>query len=91
MPFRAPAGARLVRIDRASGKPVFGAWPGTDPKAAVIWEVFKPESEARRAMARAAPPTPEERARAIEAQQRAARAQDRARDSDFLQREGGIY
>lgn len=93
VPFRAPAGARFVRIDRGSGKPVFGAWPGDDPKAAVIWEVFKPESEARRAMARAAPPTPEERARqAVEAQARAeATRRDRPRDSDFLQREGGIY
>ena len=93
VPFRAPAGARFVRIDRASGKPVFGAWPGTDPKAAVIWEVFKPESEARRATARAAAPTPEERAQqaAEAAAARAQQRQDRPRDSDFLQREGGIY
>uniref|UniRef100_UPI001576C36D penicillin-binding protein 1A n=1 Tax=Sphingomonas bacterium TaxID=1895847 RepID=UPI001576C36D len=29
LPFRAPAGIRLVRIDRASGQPVYGGWPGT--------------------------------------------------------------
>jgi penicillin-binding protein 1A len=53
IPFRAPAGIRLVRIDRRSGQKVFGAWPDTsDPKAAVIWEAFKPESEPRRSMRR---------------------------------------
>jgi penicillin-binding protein 1A len=83
-PFRAPAGIRMVRIDRASGKPVFGGWPTDDPKAAVIWEAFKPESEPRRA-ARSNEPAPT--AKPTEAPTQAARP----RDSDFLQREGGIY
>ncbi|WP_430983681.1 hypothetical protein, partial [Escherichia coli] len=52
IPFRAPAGIRMVRIDRASGKPVFGTWPTDDPKASVIWEAFKPESEPRRVVHR---------------------------------------
>jgi penicillin-binding protein 1A len=52
IPFRAPAGIRLVRIDRRSGQKVFGAWPTDDPKAAVIWEAFKPESEPRRSLRR---------------------------------------
>ena len=47
-PFLAPPGIRLVRIDRRSGRRVYGAWPGNDPKAGVIWEAFKPESEPRR-------------------------------------------
>ena len=38
----------MVRIDRRSGKRVYGAWPGNEPKAAVIWEAFKPDSEPRR-------------------------------------------
>ena len=48
MPFAAPPGIRWVRIDRASGKPVFGAFPTTDndPKAEVIWEAFQPQTEA---------------------------------------------
>jgi penicillin-binding protein 1A len=83
LPFRAPTGTRMVRIDRMSGRPVYGAWPGDDPKAAVIWEAFKPESEPRRAARRsAAAPTAAPTA--------AARTQA-PRDSDFLQREGGIY
>ena len=52
IPFRAPAGIRMVRIDRRSGQKVFGAWPTDDPKAAVIWEAFKPESEPRRSLRR---------------------------------------
>jgi penicillin-binding protein 1A len=48
VPFRAPAGIHMVRIDRRSGQRVFGAWPTDDPKAPVIWEAFKPESEPRR-------------------------------------------
>jgi penicillin-binding protein 1A len=50
VPFRAPAGIRMVRIDRRSGRRVQGAWPTDDPRAAVIWEAFKPESEPRRTL-----------------------------------------
>ena len=97
LPFRAPAGIRMVRIDRASGKPVFGTWPSDDPKAAVIWEAFKPESEPRRAVRRdIILPNPAAAAAAAAAAAKARAAQDvqqkeTRRDSDFLQREGGIY
>ncbi|MDE8653521.1 penicillin-binding protein 1A [Novosphingobium album (ex Liu et al. 2023)] len=46
-PFIAPAGVRMVRIDRVSGKQVMGVEPGNDPKAGVIWEAFKPDTEPR--------------------------------------------
>ncbi len=48
VPFVAPPGIRWVRIDRASGKPVFGVFPTTTkiPKASVIWEAFQPQTEA---------------------------------------------
>jgi penicillin-binding protein 1A len=49
-PFVAPNGVRMVRIDRSSGKRVFGAWPGDDPKAGVIWEAFKAETEPKRSV-----------------------------------------
>jgi penicillin-binding protein 1A len=83
LPFRAPAGIRMVRIDRGSGKPVFGTFPtDTDPKASVIWEAFKPETEPRRRARRSdVAPTVAPTATATQA----------PRDSDFLQREGGIY
>ena len=36
-----------MRIDRATGKPVFGAFPTSeDPKSDVIWEAFQPQTEA---------------------------------------------
>ena len=97
VPFRAPTGIRMVRIDRASGKPVFGTWPTDDPKAAVIWEAFKPESEPRRAVRRdMIVPDPAAVAAAAAAKARAAQEaqqqqKETRRDSDFLQREGGIY
>ncbi len=47
-PFVAPNGIRMVRIDRMSGKRVLGAQVGKDPKAGVIWEAFKADTEPRR-------------------------------------------
>ncbi|HEY0113476.1 MAG TPA: PBP1A family penicillin-binding protein [Allosphingosinicella sp.] len=94
MPFRAPAGIRMVRIDRRSGRKVYGAWPTDDPKAGVIWEAFKPESEPRRsirrdemAQQRLAQAAPKKAATARARPKRAEAPQD----SDFLQNEGGIY
>jgi len=85
-PFVAPPGVRMVRVDRRSGKRVYGEWPTDDPKSAVIWEAFKPATEPRRTI----------RKEEMEAQQNAeqgnqVRGPDVGTDSDFLQREGGIY
>jgi penicillin-binding protein 1A len=56
----------------------------------VIWEAFKPESEPRRTVQRqelaSAGPAPRARPRP-----KAARPQPSARDSEFLQDQGGIY
>ncbi len=100
-PFVAPRGIRMVRVDRKSGKRVFGGWPSDDPRSAVIWDVFKPETEPRRSIRK------EEllaRLEAKKAQIRAAKLAARNRsgdngrgnrpaqnDNDFLQDEGGIY
>jgi penicillin-binding protein 1A len=49
VPFVAPPGIRWVRIDRASGKPVFGTFPtAEDAKSDVIWEAFQPQTESIR-------------------------------------------
>jgi penicillin-binding protein 1A len=101
-PFVAPRGIRMVRIDRASGRRVFGTFPvREDPKSAVIWEAFQPESEPRRTLRRAgeeaalaaAAPRPERRrAPARKAAETAARpAEPAAPAEDFLARQGGIY
>ncbi|QMW22814.1 penicillin-binding protein 1A [Sandaracinobacteroides saxicola] len=77
-PFLAPAGVRMVRIDRRSGKRVFGVWPGFgEARPAVIWEAFKPESEPRR-LTRANT--------ALTGRVGVVRS-----DADFLKSTGGIY
>ncbi|MEO7655429.1 MAG: PBP1A family penicillin-binding protein [Sphingomicrobium sp.] len=49
-PFISPPGIRWVRVDRATGKKVFGTFPMTeDSKSSVIWEAFQPQTEPRRA------------------------------------------
>lgn len=45
VPAVAPAGVRMVRVDRRSGKQVFDGWPTDDPRSAIIWEAFKPDTE----------------------------------------------
>ena len=95
-PFVAPSGIRMVRIDRVSGKRVFGTFPTSeDPKSSVIWEAFQPETEPRRSFRR------EDRADASESDSagvsrkpRVARtrpAKPKPPADDFLQRQGGIY
>ena len=68
VPFVAPPGIRWVRIDRATGKRVFGVFPTTDdPKAPVIWEAFQPQTEPRgRFTARRAIRTARKRSRGAE-------------------------
>jgi penicillin-binding protein 1A len=48
LPPVAPAGVRMVRVDRRTGKRVFDGWPTDDPKSAIIWEAFKPDTEPER-------------------------------------------
>ena len=88
IPFSAPKGVRMVRIDRQSGRRVYGSWPGTDPKASIIWEAFKPESEPRRTIR-------EEEIKPIKAPRRttggpAQKGSTGRTDSDFLDDRGGI-
>jgi penicillin-binding protein 1A len=53
VPFVAPAGIRWARVDRATGKRVYGVFPTTeDPKSSVIWEAFQPQTEPRRSYRR---------------------------------------
>ncbi len=99
-PFIAPAGTRLVRIDRKSGKRVYGAWPGKDPMSAVIWEAFKAETEPKRSIrqeelaARGDKPKEKSEAQsdsATRASTSASTSVGTKRDQEFIQQEGGIY
>jgi penicillin-binding protein 1A len=102
VPFVAPAGIRMVRIDRNTGRRVFGTFPvREDPKSPVIWEAFKPETEPRRTIRRedaaaasaAAAAPARRRAAPVRARPKAAAPKPGAAkpESDFLQRQGGIY
>ncbi len=86
-PFFAPPGIRMVRIERQTGKRVFGGgWPSADPLSAIIWEAFKPETEPRRSIR--SEELDEEEAAARAAAERAARAEQ---SRDFAGEQGGIY
>ncbi|HUG45599.1 MAG TPA: PBP1A family penicillin-binding protein [Sphingomicrobium sp.] len=72
-PFVAPSGIRWVRVDRGSGRRVFGTFPTqTDPKSQVIWEAFRPQTEPRRSFRRADAKEAERMAQAKEEVRRAA-------------------
>jgi penicillin-binding protein 1A len=100
IPFVAPSGIRMVRIDRVTGKRVFGTFPtAEDPKSSVIWEAFQPETEPRRSfrrsveLAKAQTDKPPENRNAVAERRPAQRRTPNApADSgEFLQRQGGIY
>jgi penicillin-binding protein 1A len=100
-PFVAPAGVRLVRIDRKSGKRVYGSWPGDDPKSAVIWEAFKAETEPKRSIRqeeledRGDKPKKKKSSSSDSGSGNSASSQGPSsgtkRDQEFIQQDGGIY
>ncbi len=52
-PFVAPKGTRMVRIDRQTGKRVYGGWPTSDNgTGSVIWEAFAAATEPKRSIKR---------------------------------------
>jgi penicillin-binding protein 1A len=93
IPFVAPPGIRMVRIDRATGRRVFGSFPTTeDPKSSVIWEAFQPETEPRRSFRHEVVEAESPSAAAHRAAEAKARRANRPQTpDDFLQRQGGIY
>ncbi|MGN6496120.1 MAG: penicillin-binding protein 1A [Tsuneonella sp.] len=97
-PFVAPAGVRMVRIDRRSGKRVFDAWPTDDPLAPVIWEAFKPDTEPPRATRQDEIAAKRNeilelirRATAPPAPTRATTTAKAQSDKGFVEEQGGIY
>jgi len=88
-PFVAPGGISMVRIDRRSGKRLFGGgWPSNDPLSAIIWEAFKPETEPRRSIRSDEVKETDEAEQQLAAARRA-RAEQQSRD--FAGEQGGIY
>jgi penicillin-binding protein 1A len=92
IPFVAPADIRMVRIDRVTGKRVFGTFPTVeDPKSSVIWEAFQPETEPRRSFRREDRQRDGEEQAAVKKPKARRAVQPRPTAEDFLQRQGGIY
>ena len=95
--FVAPSGVRMVRIDRRTGKRVFDGTPSDDPKAAVIWEAFKPDTEPSRTtrqdeIAARRNQILEQIRRGRAAQQTTSVRSGRDDEpSDFVEDQGGIY
>ena len=97
IPFRVPEGVRMVKVDRISGKRVFGGTPDNDvAKASIIWEAFKPDTEPKRT-AREGEVSAKQAVIDALRRARAARgipdvAEDEApTEQDFLEEQGGIY
>ena len=96
-PFTVPEGIRMVKIDRVTGRQVFGgSTQDTERRASVIWEAFKPNSEPTRTF------RPEDQTlkdAVLEAirKARTAKSGDAAgedvpvEEGDFVEDKGGIY
>ncbi len=93
LPFIAPEGIRMVRIERRSGRRVYGAFPGTAPESAVIWEAFKAETEPRRSVRSDEVPEDDRpaatRRSANDNAQRRSSTNQAPAQSDFIERQGG--
>ena len=93
--FVAPPGVLMVKIDRRSGKRVFEGTPSDDPKAAIIWEAFKPDTEPPRATRQdqiaARRNEILELIRAARRPAVRAQAAQASENPDFVEEQGGIY
>jgi penicillin-binding protein 1A len=87
LPFVAPDGIRMVRIERRTGRRVFGAWPSDSFDSPIIWEAFKPETEPRRTIRQDEVPQPRAAQRSAGAAN--ARGNQGQSQTDFLERQGG--
>ena len=93
----APAGVRMVRVDRRTGGRVFDEWPSNSENAAVIWEAFKPDTEPPRSTL--ASEIAAQRQELLDLIRRARRAraelsrpvESEEPPEDFVEEQGGIY
>jgi penicillin-binding protein 1A len=77
----------MVRIERRTGRRVFGAWPSNSFDSPIIWEAFKPETEPRRTIRQDEVAQPRTARPAASGQ--ANRASQGQSQTDFLERQGG--
>ena len=96
LPAVAPEGVRMVRVDRRTGKRVYDGWPSGDPKTAIIWEAFKPDTEPERSTRQDEIAAKRNEILALIRQGRnGGGEQDSAREeglpANFVEDQGGIY
>jgi penicillin-binding protein 1A len=97
VPFVAPAGVHMVKIDRQSGKKVFAGDPTDDPRSSIIWEAFKAETEPDRATRKDELAAQREsilaaiRRAGQEREQRQAAARRASEPRNFAEEQGGVY
>jgi penicillin-binding protein 1A len=97
VPFAAPAGVHMIKVDRITGKKVFSGSPTNDPKSAIIWEAFKAETEPDRTTRR--DELTAQRNAVLGAVRRAGQARARAQQvapgaaegRNFAEEQGGVY
>lgn len=97
LPAVAPAGVRMVRVDRVTGKRVLSGVPGNSAKSTIIWEAFKPDTEPPRETRADIIASKREEILALIKQGRgAARAAPKVEkkeepEENFAEEQGGIY
>jgi penicillin-binding protein 1A len=94
LPPIAPEGIRMVRVDRRSGKRVLDGWPTDDPRGAIIWEAFKPDTEPERATRQDEIAAKRDEILALIRASRnaqASRTNTEEQPANFAEEQGGIY
>lgn len=93
LPAIAPEGIRMVRVDRRTGKRVLDGWPDNDPRGAIIWEAFKPDTEPERSTRQDEIAAKRDEILALIRAGREGRQSDRdeGQPANFAEEQGGIY
>ncbi len=95
LPAIAPEGIHMVRVDRRTGKRVLDGWPSDDPRSAIIWEAFKPDTEPERSTRQDEIAAKRDELLALIRSSRSAATRPAQRSdegpSDFVEEQGGIY
>lgn len=94
VPFTAAGGVRMVRVERRSGKIVYGSWPDMESGDAIIWEAFRPSTEPKRSIRKDEVDAKVARKAAVRGSQSKSatpKAAQTKQPTSFAEDQGGIY
>ena len=92
VPFTAAGGVRMVRVERGSGKIVYGSWPDMEEGNSIIWEAFRPSTEPKRSIGKEEADAKVARKAKRRTNQKAApKAAQPKQPPSFAEDQGGIY